>query len=353
MNSTCIVTGGAGFIGCALSHRLAGRFDRVIAVDNMHPAVHQSGRRPARLHPDVQLRQMDVRCRDSWDKLLEEVESGFTVIHLAAETGTGVSASQATRHADVNVCGLTCMLDAFVSSGKMPGLILLTSSRAVYGEGRWQRTDGEIFLPGQRSHEQLTRAQWDFPDAHALPQAARHTPVNPTSIYGATKLAQEHILSIWGASYAVPVRIARLQNVYGPGQSLTNSETGILQLFARQARDGKTLKIYEDGRIMRDFVYIDDVADALMRMLDVGLTAGQICDIGSGRETLLMQAAEWIAARYGAPQPEVCGLFREGDVRHSVCDPAPAKELLGFEARVSLEEGLEQFCRWADEMLDK
>ncbi len=140
----------------------------------------------------------------------------------------------------------------------------LTSSRAgQYGEGAWiDRRTGAISYPGQRSRAQLERGQWDFPGLQCLPFDAAATTPNPTSVYGATKLAQEHILKSWALSFDVEIGLLRLQNVYGPGQSLSNPYTGIVSLFARLAREGKSIPVYEDGEIVRDFVFIDDVAEA-------------------------------------------------------------------------------------------
>lgn len=344
----CIVTGGAGFLGCTLSGRLATRFERVIAIDNLHPQVHANPVRPESLAPEVELLVADVCDARMWDRLLSEVQGGFSVIHLAAETGTGQSLSEATRHAQTNVCGLTTMLDAFVRMDRMPSEILLTSSRAVYGEGEWERSDGTRFYPGQRDCRQLMQAQWDFPDARYIPACAESTWPMPTSIYGATKLAQENILTSWGKSFGVQTKIARLQNVYGPGQSLVNAYTGIVVLFARQAKAGKTIHLYEDGKIIRDFVLCDDVAEAIMWMLDSDRMAGRIVDIGTGAETTLEQVAAFIAQRYHAPKPVVSGEYRNGDVRHATCDVSRARELLGFEARCGIQEGLERLCRWVD-----
>ena len=153
----------------------------------------------------------------------------------------------------------TRMLDALARSHFLPERIILASTRAIYGEGAWRNNDtGDIIYPGQRSRSQLERREWDFPGLSFLPFAALSTEPRPTSIYGATKLAQEHILRAWALSFGTKVVILRLQNVYGPGQSLINSYTGIVSLFARLARAHKSIPIYEDGQMLRDFVFIDD-----------------------------------------------------------------------------------------------
>lgn len=344
----CIVTGGAGFLGCALSGQLAEHFERVIAVDCLHPQVHAHPLRPAALNEGVQLTVADVCDARTWEQLLDQAQGTFSVIHLAAETDTGQSLYEATRHAYTNVCGLTTMLDAFVRAGKIPEEILLTSSRAVYGEGEWEREDGTRFYPGQRDQAQLAHGEWDFPGAKYIPACAQTTQPMPSSIYGATKLAQEHILSAWCRSYGVNAKIARLQNVYGPGQSLVNAYAGVVALFARLAKAGQTIYLYEDGKIIRDFIFCDDVVEALIRMLDSDCVSGKVIDIGTGIETDLMQVAQFIADYYHAPEPVVSGEFRNGDVRCAACDVSRAKEMLNFEARYPLKNGLTKMCQWIE-----
>ena len=243
---TCIVTGGAGFIGCALSSGLLERFDKVIAIDTLNPQIHPRPERPAALAAEEELIVGSICDAELWEKVLAGIDDSFTVIHLVAETGTAQSLGNSTLHTYTNVVGTSTMLDAFTRSGKMPEQILLTSSRAVYGEGAWQREDGSVFYPGQRSDKQLKAAQWDFPGAKHMPMQADKVAPMPTSVYGATKLCQENLLSAWCKAMNVPCKIVRLQNVYGPGQSLINPYTGIVSLFVRLAKEGKAIPLYEE-----------------------------------------------------------------------------------------------------------
>lgn len=348
---TVLVTGGAGFIGCAISGKLADLYDRVVVVDNLHPQIHATPTRPADLDERAELVVGDVTEAATWDSLLAEVHPD-AVVHLAAETGTGQSLSESTRHASVNVVGTTQMLDALNRHQQMPQRIVLASSRAVYGEGAWRHGDGSLFYPGPRPLKMLEAGEWDFPDATPVPMEATSVQPGPASVYAVTKLAQEQILTLWGDAYQVPIGIVRLQNVYGPGQSLNNSYTGILSLFCRQAREGKTISIYEDGEIRRDFILIDDVADAIVARLTSPECDPTPVDIGSGEFQTIATAASLIAEHYGAPAPQVTGQFRHGDVRHAWADPEAARTKLGFSAKYSLRDGVERLTEWIEGQLD-
>ena len=349
--STCVVTGGAGFIGCALSGGLVRRFDRVIVFDNLHPQIHASPLRPEALHPAIEFRHADVTSAVEWDNLVLTAKPRV-IVHLAAETGTGQSLTEASRHGMVNVIGTTVMLDALCRHKHVPHHLVLTSSRAVYGEGAWRSNDGTIFYPSQRSREQLARGFWNFEGAHHLSSSAHFTQPHPTSIYGATKLAQEHILAAWAISFGAALTILRLQNVYGPGQSLINPYTGIVSLFARLARQRKSIPLYEDGLMLRDFVYIDDVAAALLASIDVVPRGITRFDVGSGKPTTIREIAEYMSRHYGAPLPHVSAAYRYGDVRHASCDISASVRELKWHPKWDLDKGLSELCVWVDEKLN-
>lgn len=352
MTSMCIVTGGAGFIGCALSAALADRFERVIAFDSLHPQIHPSRTRPAALDRRVELVQGDVADSAAWDALLQSVAPS-TILHLAAETGTGQSLTEATRHAHVNVNGTAVMLDALARSGQLPKRLVLSSSRAVYGEGAWRSTsDGSIHYPGQRTPAQLAAGIWDFPGLEAVPATAGETWPAPVSVYGATKLAQEHVMSSWANAFGVELAILRLQNVYGPGQSLANPYTGIVPLFCRIARRGESIPLYEDGAMLRDFILIDDVAEALLRAVDAERPPARPVDIGTGGRLSIADLAEKIAAHYGAPAPHVCAKYRFGDVRHAACRIDDAVAQLGWRPRHDVSAGLSALARWIEQEVE-
>ena len=346
--STCLVTGGAGFIGCALSASLAERFDHVVAMDNLIPQVHDLQDRPDALDSRVELVVGDVTDATDWDVVLDRVDPDV-IVHLAAETGTAQSLTEATLHGMTNVVGTTRMLDSLAGRGMRPRTIVLTSSRAVYGEGAWRdRATGAIQYPGQRSRAMLQTGQWEFSGLEPIPHRSRDVRPTPSSVYGSTKLCQENLVSAWCRSMGSASVVYRLQNVYGPGQSLTNPYTGIVPLFARIAKAGESIPVYEDGEILRDFVYIDDVASAVAA--GTGLTESTVnpFDIGSGRAISILQLATIVADRYGAPPPHVTGQFRDGDVRSGVADIRDAEAALAWRPAVSVEQGISQLCDWID-----
>lgn len=347
---TCLITGGAGFIGSEVSHLISNRYDRILALDNLHPQIHPSQQRPARLHPDAELVIGDITNATMWDNLLTNI-SPVDVIHLAAETGTGQSLTEATRHGMTNVVGTTAMLDAFARHSIVPRRFILSSSRAVYGEGDWIDESGKRYSPGQRTIEQLQAHQWDFAGASVLPSSAGLTSTAPISIYGSTKLAQEHLLASWSNSFGSELVTLRFQNVYGEGQSLYNSYTGILVLFCRIARSGQSIPLYEDGKMLRDFVHVSDVAEAVKLALESDTARNATLDIGTGEPTSIATIANHIATHYASLAPEVCHRYRFGDVRHAYTTIEHAKAELGWSPKVSIADGLRQLAIWVEKAL--
>ena len=273
-------------------------------------------------------------------------------MHLAAETGTAQSLTESTRHAMTNVVGTTAMLDAFVRHDALPEHVVLASSRAVYGEGPWRDADGDRL----RAATPLARAARGGPvgarrrpgpsGRHRWPRRRATTHPNPSSVYGSTKLAQELVLRNWSAGFSVPLSVFRLQNVYGPGQSPHNPYTGIITLFHRLASRGETLDVYEDGEINRDFVYIDDVVSALARGIDAPPGGQRILDVGNGVMTTIHDAARMIAAHHGAPEPQVSGRFRDGDVRSAWADITATTDQLGWAPEWTFEAGSVAVSDW-------
>jgi dTDP-L-rhamnose 4-epimerase len=341
------VTGGAGFIGTALCKRLVAEGYVVSVLDSFEERVHPSGSPRVAPVDGVELRVGDVRDPADWDRVLSDARPEM-IVHLAAETATGLSLLEVSRQTAANAGGVAEMLDAFSRNAMKPAHILLASSRAVYGEGAW-RCGERVFYPGPRTAQDLRAGRWNASyegqAAEPLPHDARLTQARPTNVYAATKLAQEHLAGAWCAAMDVPLTVLRFQNVYGPGQSLTNPYTGVALLFAAVAGRGGTIEVYEDGHIIRDFVHVEDVVEAMVLSL-ARPTVHRLLDIGSGEPITLLQLAADLARRTSAPPPIVSGAFREGDVR-AACACIEDAQDFGWQPTHSLSSDLDELLEYA------
>lgn len=344
-----LVTGGAGFIGRALSRLSAATTTgRWVVIDNLNPRIHESPQRPAGLADEAELIVGDITEATVWDAVLDGW-SPDVVVHLAAETDTGLSLDHPARFTRVNLDGTAVMLEALTRHGIVPRQIVLASTRAVYGEGEWRdRASDQLASRPLRTRAQLERAEWDFADASPVASTAGTTRENPTNIYGVSKFGQEGLLSAWCGARGSKLTVLRLQNVYGPGQSLINPYTGILALFVRLAAEGQAIPVFEDGGMQRDFVHIDDVASAFASALTRSSTLpDHVClDIGTGLPATVLKVARALAAEYGAPDPIVTGQFRDGDIRHAWCTIDAAARELEWRPRVAWETGVREYADW-------
>lgn len=350
--ATSFITGGAGFIGSRLARRLARRGETVVVFDNLNPQIHS--RRP--VMPDwpetVRFQKGDVRDADALSAALEAAKPR-TVYHLAAETGTGQSYDEPARYCDVNVGGTCNLIEGLRKTGLDGARIVLAGSRAVYGEGGARNEDGRMVCAPPRRVSDLAAGEFMPKDEAGKALTPCPTPESldprPASVYASSKLMQEFILTQCSAGTSFQVVILRFQNVYGPGQSLFNSYTGVLSIFARQILDGKELDIYEDGEITRDFVYVDDVVAALEAAGAADAPPDGPVNIGAGSDATILDAAKILLRALGVPEGgyRITGHFRPGDVRYAVADTMLAKTGLGWRPKVSLEAGLGALAEWA------
>lgn len=341
------ITGGAGFIGSRLMRALAARGAEVLAYDNLHPQIHgPDAAAPAGL-PHV---KGDVRDRALLEAALRDFAPTI-VVHLAAETGTGQSADLPARYAEVNVMGTAHLVESLRALPVPPRRVVLAATRAVYGEGAYLDAQDRLVVPPPRRTDDMARGQFDPLDAEGrrlrpVP-TPEHAPVQPGSVYGSTKLMQEYLLQQTPAPWDHV--LLRLQNVYGPGQSLRNPYTGVLSIFCQQAMAGRTLNIFEDGDIHRDFVFVDDVVAAFVRACESYAASGCTINIGTGERRSIRDVAGLILARLGMPadQLTVSGDFRAGDIRHAMADIRRAREVLGWTPSTSVESGVAALVDWA------
>lgn len=339
-----MISGGCGFIGSRLAARYVERGDRVRVLDNFHPQVHIDRSVGEKLRSiGVDLIEGDCRDRRSWDRALEGAE---LVLHMAAETGTGQSMTEVARYCDVNVMGTAMLAEALLTNRSVRS-IFLPSSRAVYGEGQWLCTRDGAVTPYARRRKDLSQGVFDpicpLCCVGVTPIATREDAVlRPASIYASTKLMQEHVLTQTCAAIGKTLLVARYQNVYGPGQALNNPYTGVLAIFAKQLSLGKRLNLYEDGKIVRDFVFIDDVVDATIAIAD-SATVNSPINVGSGMPTTLFDVVDALGGtELGTAAYDVTGEFRDGDIRHAVADVTSLRQVWGGSPR-SFRSGLSQY----------
>ena len=345
------ITGGAGFIGSRLAEALV-HGDDVTVYDNFHPQAHVGNEGNHARLGGVTVVRGDIRNAGDLSAAIKACDP-HVIYHFAAETGTGQSFDMPARYVDVNVMGTAHLIEAARSDAPHLRRIILAGSRAVYGEGAC--VDAAKRLTPAAPRLAADMAAGDF--APKTAEGAPLTPVKtnagcavaPASVYASTKLMQEYLLqqAFWGTD--VEVGILRLQNVYGPGQSLNNPYTGVISIFARQIAEGKTLNIFEDGAITRDFVLVDDVIDAFIRIGAVAACPTDVIDIGFGEGVTIMDMARHLAALLGKDPDDmrVTGDFRPGDIRHAVADVARAREALDWSPRYDIKTGLGRFVEWS------
>ena len=297
----------------------------------------------------VEFHRGSVTSREDFLRVLPEVD---TVVHLAAETGTGQSMYAIRHYTEVNIGGTALLLDLIANEHLPITKLVVASSRAVCGEGKYRCARDGIVFPSPRTADDMSRGEFGVrcpvcqTPAEFMP-TDEETPVRPSSVYGITKLAQEQIALTVGASLGISTLAFRYQNVYGPGQSLTNPYTGILSIFSTRIRNGNAINIFEDGRESRDFVFIDDVVAATADGIESETVGSGVFNVGSGVATDVLTVARTLQHHLGQEVPlHVSGQFRLGDIRHNVADLARVRAALGFEPRTSIEEGLGRFVAW-------
>ena len=342
-SKSVLITGGAGFIGSHLADELLARGHRVRALDNLTPQVHGGGARPGYLASDVELRVGDVRNADAVRQALAGVDA---VVHLAARVGVGQSMYEIAEYTSANTFGTAVLLEALA---KAPvGKLVVASSMSVYGEGLYRSSDGAEVEPPERTREQLERREWELPGLEPLPTPERKRTV-ASSIYALTKFDQERASLVVGAAYGIPTVALRLFNTYGTRQALSNPYTGVLAIFAARLLNDRPPLIFEDGLQRRDFVSVHDVARAFALALERDAADSVPVNVGSGRSVTVREIGEQLAATVGKRiEPAVTGEYRVGDIRHCFADIALARERLGYEPQVSLEDGLVELAAWLE-----
>lgn len=349
-----LVTGGAGFIGSRTVLRLLELGHDCIVLDSLHPQIHTA---EAEYSPTWQV--VKNACETIVADVRDAAAVGHSVnrcdavLHLAAETGTGQSMYEIERYTNVNVGGTSVLLDRVVKCKERIRRVVVASSRSVYGEGSYRCAMHGMLSPESRLAAEVHAERFEplCPQCRGelrLLPTAESAALRPASVYAVTKLAQEQLVAVVCGSAGMPWFALRYQNVYGPGQSLNNPYTGVLSIFSRLMMQQADIEIFEDGLESRDFVYIDDIVEANVAALCAHPERVGVANVGSGVGTSINRLVELLGARYEyRGKVTVTGRYRHGDIRHNVADTSAAENLLGFRARVPVEEGIAHFCDWA------
>jgi dTDP-L-rhamnose 4-epimerase len=347
VNELILLTGGAGFIGSHIGDLLLAKGYRVRALDNLHPQVHRGGARPAHLSADVELVEGDVRDLGVVRRAVRRVAR---VVHLAAETSVGQSLYQSDVHVDVNARGTAVLFRALREEGVDVERVVVSSSRAVYGEGAYDCAEHGRLNPGERRVADLDAGAWvpRCPVCRAeLEPAPSDEAVEPrfSSTYGMTKLFQEQIARREASSLGADAVVLRYFNVYGPRQSPDNPYTGLIVTLASRLLAGKPIVLYEDGTPVRDFVNVHDVAHATVDALFAPQASGATINVGTGRAVSLVALADELQRAFGRTTTvELSRRFRVGDIHASVADLAQLGDVLGYAPQVDISSGLAELA---------
>jgi dTDP-L-rhamnose 4-epimerase len=348
-----LITGGAGFIGSNLALQLIEDGYKITVLDNLSPQIH--GENPETSSPlynsikdKVNFIKGTVTLRADWEKALKNQD---IVVHFAAETGTGQSMYCIEKYTEVNIQGTAIMLDVLANQEHHVEKVIIASSRSIYGEGKYMHAELGAVYPKHRVEKDMLSGEFELsykgdPNL-TLVATDEESKIHPSSVYGITKQNQEQMIMTVCPTLGIAPVAFRYQNVYGPGQSLSNPYTGILSIFSTQIRNGNGIQIFEDGKESRDFVYINDVVDATILGIEKAEANGEVFNVGAGIAVDVMTVAKTLIKAYEIDVPiTVTGKFRLGDIRHNYADLTKINAVLGFEPKVLFEEGITNFTKW-------
>jgi dTDP-L-rhamnose 4-epimerase len=348
-----LITGGAGFIGTNLAKRLATENYRVRVLDPLIAQVH--GEEPATtsalLREVSEVAEVQVGSVTSRDQVERAIEGASVIVHYAAETGTGQSMYEIERYVSTNVGGTALLLDVLANREHAVEKVVVASSRSIYGEGKYLNSAGDAVYPGPRADADMAAGRFEVQptdgDELRLVATDECSHVHPSSVYGITKQTQEQLVMTVCPTIGIAPVALRYQNVYGPGQSLSNPYTGILSIFSSRIRQGQPINIFEDGAESRDFIFITDVVEATFQAIAQENANGKVFNVGSGVPTSVREVVNQLMRTIGREVPvEVTGNYRLGDIRHNFADLALIADELGFAPQVAFESGVGQFVEW-------
>ena len=352
-----LITGGAGFIGSNLALRLLKENFEVTVLDNLSPQIH--GDEPDTTSPlyrsiknKVKFIRGTVTSKADWEKAIADNQ---VIVHFAAETGTGQSMYEIARYTEVNIQGTALMLDFLANNPNQVEKVVIASSRSIYGEGKYYAEEPDQYVyPKHRTSAYMDAGDFEvkYPgckDQLKLVATDEDSKIHPSSVYGITKQNQEQMIMTVCPTIGIAPVAFRYQNVYGPGQSLSNPYTGILSIFSTLIKNGKAINIFEDGLESRDFVFIDDVVNATYLGITKEAANNEIFNVGTGVAVDVMTVAKVLVEKYNKPVPlNITGNYRLGDIRHNFADITKISSVLGFKPTVDFEMGIGAFSNWVN-----
>lgn len=351
-----LVTGGAGFIGSHTSDALLKKGYRVRILDNLQKTVHPRGK-PDYLDPRVDFLQGDVRDKAAWVTALKGIDA---VYHFAAYQDYLPDFSTFFH---VNTVSTALLYEVLTEAGfhKKIKKVIVAASQAVMGEGRYRcsscfRENERYIYPEIRLESQLSQGQWE----HQCPTCGHflewmpsdESVVNPCNQYALSKYSQEQIAIQLGKRYHIPTVVMRYSIVQGPRQSFYNAYSGAMRIFALSLMFNKRPIIFEDGKQIRDFVNIDDVVEANLRVLARSEADGHVFNVGGGKAWTVSGFYHTMQQIVGKKiEPFISGHYRYGDTRHIFSDISRLKSL-GWEPSRGVEESVQSYWEYISKQED-
>jgi dTDP-L-rhamnose 4-epimerase len=343
-----LVTGGAGFVGSHTVDALLAAGYQVRVFDNLTSQVHQGGQF-SHISPDAEFVLGDMRNKTQVDKAVDGMD---VIFHLAAAVGVGQSMYQIADYTATNNLGTANLLQAILDARSQPEKIVVASSMSIYGEGKYLCSECGEMAPAPRPLSQMKEKQWEAvcPTCNrslAPVATSEDKQLQCTSIYALSKKDQEEMTLLFGRTYQIPVVALRYFNIYGTRQSLSNPYTGVAAIFASRLMNRKPPVLFEDGQQMRDFVSVHDIAQANLLAMEEPGADGRALNIGSGQPVTIRDVADQLERALDLDLPvEITGKYRAGDIRHCFGDISLATQLLGYQPRTRLKEGIEELVEW-------
>jgi len=351
-----LITGGSGFIGSNLSLKLIEKGHIITVLDNLSKQIHGDTpliTSPLYLSIKDKVNFIEGTVTSATD-LKTAIKDQDVIVHLAAETGTGQSMYQIEHYSNVNIGGTALLLDILTNTKHKVRKVIIASSRSIYGEGKYLSEELGFVYPKHRTDAYMEKGDFEvkYPGCVKplkLVATDEESKIHPSSVYGITKQNQEQmIMTVCPTINIAPVAF-RYQNVYGPGQSLSNPYTGILSIFSTLIKNGKEINIFEDGKESRDFVFIDDVVNATILGIEKDEANNEIFNVGTGVPTDVNTVLQELLENYQMEVPvKISGNYRLGDIRHNFADLNKIKQKLGFTPKVSFKEGIKKFAAWVN-----